>query len=134
MKRRDFLSTTAVATSLSAVAGCSSEATDTGYTYTLTVSEAAGETNEQLLDFDTAGLVGKQAEIVETAIRTGTYREENVSWNSLPGRKGISMEFRMVIQLIARHVGRDPQVDGAASFGTPSRYDGTIYQTAVDAE
>lgn len=85
-----------------------------------------------MLDFDTAGLAGTQTDIVEAAARTGTYEETNVSWDSLPGRKGITMAFRMVIQLIARHVGRDPTVDGEATFETPSRYDGTLYRAVVD--
>ncbi|MGQ3412300.1 hypothetical protein ACT4ML_08550 [Natrinema sp. LN54] len=42
------------------------------------------------------------------------------------------MAFRMVIQLIARHVGHDPQVDHETSFETPSRYDGQRYRTVVD--
>ncbi|QCS43168.1 hypothetical protein [Natrinema versiforme] len=133
MNRRDFLVTTAVAPSLPAIAGCSSLGDEeTGYTYTLTFSDALDEPDERPLDFDTAGLASSQAKIVDEAARTGTYSEANVNWDSLPGREGITMAFRMVIQLIARHVGHDPQVDHETSFETPSRYDGRRYRTVVD--
>ncbi|WP_310904970.1 hypothetical protein [Natrinema sp. 1APR25-10V2] len=42
------------------------------------------------------------------------------------------MEFRTVIQLIARHAGRDPQVKSEASFGAPCRYDGRRYRATVE--
>ncbi|WP_339104395.1 hypothetical protein [Haloterrigena salinisoli] len=40
----------------------------------------------------------------------------------------------MVIQLIARHVGRDPTVARETTFETPSRYDDTIYRSRVTVE
>ncbi|ELY70155.1 hypothetical protein [Natrinema versiforme] len=133
MYRRDFLVTAAVTPTLPAIAGCSSLGDEeTGYTYTLTFSDAADEPEGQQLDFDTSGLAASQADIVDEAARTGTYSEANVNWDSLPGREGITMAFRMVIQLIARHVGHDPQVDHETSFETPSRYDGWRYRTIVD--
>lgn len=131
MKRRDFL--TAAAASLSAVAGCTSDgAGDGGYTCTLALSEMDDESTDRLLDFDTADLAGGQANIVDEAVRSGSYSEEGVSWDSLPGRKEIAMEFRTAIRLIARHVGHDPQVDHETSFETPSRYERSVYRTTVE--
>ena len=133
MNRREFLATTAAAIPpLSA--GCSALERDTGYTYTLSISGPIPDPTEQVLNYETSGLTGSQEDIVAEAARTGSYREENVNWDSLPGRKGITMEFRMVIQLIARHVGHDPEVDRETSFETPSQYDETIYRSRVTVE
>lgn len=133
MNRREFLTTAAATASLSPLAGCANgEANETGRTYTLAITDDTDERSGDLLDFDTTGLAGGQTDVLEEAIRTGSYSEANVNWDSLPGRKGITMEFRTVIQLIARHVGRDPEVTGAASFGTPCRYDGRRYRATVE--
>lgn len=133
MNRREFLATTGVAVSpLSS--GCSALADETGYTYTLTISGPISDPTDSVLNYETSGLTGSQREIVEEAIRTGSYSEENVNWDSLPGREGITMEFRMVIQLIARHIGHDPEVDHETSFETPSRYDETVFTSRVIVE
>ncbi|WP_226005845.1 hypothetical protein [Natrinema salinisoli] len=133
MKRRTFLTTATATTSLPAIAGCSSDEDDTrGYTYTLTFSETDDDVVADRLDFDRMGLAPSQENIVAEAARTGSYSEENVTWDSLPGQQGITMAFRMVIQLIARHVDRDPKVDSETSFETPSRYDGRRYRAVVD--
>ena len=133
MNRRDVLALTG-ASIAPLSSGCSALERDTGYTYTLTIADPVADPTDRVLNFETAGLTRSQAKIVEEAIRTGSYSEAGVNWDSFPGRKGISMEFRMVIQLIARHVGRDPEVDGEASFETPSRYDGDRYRSAVTVE
>ena len=133
MKRRDVLATTGSALAPLA-SGCSALKGDTGYTYTLTISGPLSDPTGRVLDYTTSGLTRSQEKIVEEAIRTGSYSEEHVNWSSFPGRKGITMEFRMVIQLIARHVGRDPEVDYETSFETPSRYDGTTYRSSVSVE
>ncbi|SEQ46690.1 hypothetical protein [Natrinema salaciae] len=132
MNRRELLATATGVAPVPAVAGCSSAADDeTGYTYTLTLSDV-DERPDRPLDFDAAGLAGGQAAILDEAVRSGTYSEEHVNWDTLPGRAGITMEFRTVIQLIARHVDRDPQVDHETSFGTPCRYGRTAYRATID--
>ncbi len=133
MNRRAFLTTATATASLPAIAGCSSGGSnETGRTYTLAISDGADDPSGDLLDFDTTGLAGGQADVLEEAIRTGSYSEEGVNWDSLPGRTGITMEFRTVIQLIAHHVGRDPQVESEASFDAPCRYDGRRYRATVE--
>lgn len=133
MNRRELLSTAAATASLPAVAGCSSTGDDeSGYTYTLTLSEDVDEPTSQRLDFDTAGLAAGQAAVLDEAVRTGSYSENGVYWDTLPGRTGITMEFRTVIQLIARHVGHDPQVTHETSFETPCRYGRTSYRARVN--
>lgn len=44
------------------------------------------------------------------------------------------MDFRMLLQLLARHVDHDPEIDRPTSFETPSRYEKTPYRTVVTAE
>ncbi|WP_408958984.1 hypothetical protein [Natrinema sp. 74] len=132
MIRRELLTIAAGTASCSAIAGCSSSGSnETGRTYTLLISDDVDDRSDDFLDFDTTGLAGGQTDVLEEAIRTGSYSEEDVNWDSLPGRKGITMEFRTVIQLIARHIGRDPEVDGPASFSTPCRYEKRRYRATV---
>ncbi|ELZ23868.1 hypothetical protein C477_01680 [Haloterrigena salina JCM 13891] len=133
MNRREIL-VTAGSVLVPLSSGCSALKDDTGYTYTLTISGPLSEPTDRVLDYTTAGLTRSQEEIVEEAIRTDSYSEENVNWDTLPGRTGITMEFRMVIQLIARHVGHDPTVDHETSFETPSRYDERLSRSTVTVE
>lgn len=140
MNRREFLTTTA-STSLPLVAGCSALAGEDGaLTYALEIegpieeSAADADPSTEVLDYDTTGMAMSQREIVAEAVRTGSYSEENVTWETLPGREAITMDFRMLLQLLARHVDRDPEIDRPTSFETPSRYEKTPYRTVVTAE
>lgn len=134
VNRREVLATLGT-TVLPLSAGCSAVGNETtGHTYALECSEPIEEPTGQVLNYDTAGLMRSQERIVEEAIRTDSYSEAHVSWNSLPGHEGITMEFRMVIQLIARHVDRDPEVVSETTFETPSQYDGTTYRSVVTVE
>lgn len=133
MKRRGLLTVATTTVSLASIAGCSADGNDsTGLTYTLAFSELDDEVAARPLDFDTAGLAAGQETIVEKAVRNGSYSEENVNWDSMPGQEGITMEFRTVIQMIARHLDRDPTVTDQTSFETPSRYGGRRYRATVD--
>ncbi|WP_254763637.1 hypothetical protein [Natrinema marinum] len=133
MNRRTCLTTAIATASLAAIAGCSrSDSNETGRTYTLSVADDSDDAAGDVLDFDATGLASGQSAVLEEAIRTGSYSEAGVNWSSFPGRTGITMEFRTVIQLIARHVGRDPEINRTASFATPCRYDGQRYRAAVD--
>lgn len=133
MNRRELLATSSAAI-LPLSGGCAGLERDTGYAYTLTLEGPRADPTGEILEYETSGLTPSQEAIVEEAIRTGSYGEAGVTWDSLPGRTGITMEFRMVIQLIARHVGRDPTVDHETSFETPSQYDETSYRSTVTVE
>lgn len=89
---------------------------------------------DDVLDFDTAGISGGQEGIVDAAVSDGTYAEENVTWSTLPAKESISVEFRSVLQLIARHVDRDPSITEPTSFETPSRYARDPYRAVVVVE
>lgn len=132
MNRREFLATTTV-TAVSLAAGCSAIADDeSGRTYTLEIREPIDEPTEPVLEYETAGLSLGQEKIVEEAVRTGAYSEAGVTWSTQPGREPITMEFRMVLQQIARHLDRETELVEPMSFEAPSAFDGRRYRSVVD--
>ena len=134
MHRRGFL-LTAAAAAVPSIAGCSALGDDNrGRTYRLSLAEPDETSSERVLDYDTAGLTLGQQEIVDEAVRTGSYSEANVSWSTQPGQENVTVEFRMVIQSIARHVDRDPEITEETSFETPSQYEGRRYRSIVEVE
>lgn len=89
---------------------------------------------EDPLDLDTAGITPGQEDIVAEAIAEGEYAEENVNWSTLPGREGITMEFKLLLQQFVRHAGRETTIDEPTTFTTPTRYDRSTYVATVDVE
>lgn len=131
MDRRTLLvaATASVGTALP-LAGCSDDDAG-GRTYVLRMSEAADGAADDPLDLDAAGITPGQQEIVDEAIRTGSYEEADVTWNTLPAQEGITMAFRNLIQLIARHANRDPSVDEPTTIEVTAAYGRSTYEAVV---
>lgn len=133
MHRRAVLLATAA--TVPGTAGCSALADDErGRTYRLRITDPVETPTERVFDYDTAGLTIGQRKIVDEAVRAGSYSEADVTWSTQPGQESVTMEFRTVIQQLARHVDRDPDVTGETAFETPSRYDGDRYRSLVEVE
>lgn len=132
MNRRTFLVTSVAVGTATVLGGCS-DGDESGRTYTLRMQDRSSDADD-VLDFDTAGISSGQQEIVDTAVADGAYTEANVTWSTMPAKESISMEFRSVLQLIARHVDRDPSITEPVRFDTPSRYGRDSYLTAVEVE
>lgn len=101
--------------------------------YRLRLSNATSALDDPL-DLDNSGITPGQANIIATAVAEGEYAEEHVNWSTLPGREGITIAFKMLLQLFARHAGHDPTVDEPTTFEAPTLYDGTEYVVIVDVE
>lgn len=114
------------------VSGCTANET-TGRRYALRMADAPADPDDPL-DLETAGVTVGQVRILDAAIEDGEYAEENVNWDPLPGREGITMEFKLLLQRFARHVGRDPTITEPTTFETPTRYDRSTYVATVEVE
>lgn len=136
MKRRSLIRTASVGLVTSTLlAGCTDDDEDETQTYTLRMEEPDGEaTDREVLVFDDQGLSRGQENIVQEAALEGSYTEADVAWNTIPGWEPITMEFKMLIQLIARHVDAPPQVQEPTTLTTPSEYDDERYRAVVEVE
>ncbi|MFC4543806.1 hypothetical protein ACFO5R_17915 [Halosolutus amylolyticus] len=137
MNRRAFLCRLSVASLPALGAGCTAaglgESNDDAVrSYTLSMADPRPDPDgSAILDFDHEGLSFGQRELVDEAVRTGAYAEDDVSWGSIPGREPITMEFRMVLQTIARHVDHETAIDFETRFETPAAFDGERYRAIV---
>ena len=130
MNRRRFLVSTSVP--VSALAGCLSEDSG-GYTFSLhaTPIDAA---DSEVLDFDRMTMTSGQRTVLEAAIASETYVETPVTWDTLPGRNSITMEFRTLIRRIADYADEDLSIEPGVSFDAQIRFRRQEYDVLVEIE
>ena len=136
MNRRHVL--TAWCGSVVALAGCLRR-DDGGYTFTLRIEPieagtALDDAGVELLDFDRRPLTNGQRRVLSAAIDDGAYTESGVTWEALPGRSPITLEFRTLLRRIADHVGESARIEPGSTFATPIRFRRREYTASVVIE